>query len=258
MNSNRTSPNHALQRTAPRVTLAAADRPAAFAHPAPTAFPQPARRAPQSLSLGSLGDFRTSSMNRAFLLLSLAILSPFIGRCAEAVPAIAVLTESIGLVAPGTDSGPHFLTVAWRDGRIVWSRNQQSGGAPYLTARIEPARITELLKQFEARGVFTKPGLRRSWLGPDSSSHAICLSSGNRQTRLATWHELFERNPKLVVVNGGVTSLDGRNRDEVIRNDTKEFQEFRRVWSDLRAAITALIPADGEPYSGAMTFKLPQ
>ena len=42
------TPNHALQRTAPRVTLAAPRRPAA----------QPARRAPQSLSLGSLGVLR--------------------------------------------------------------------------------------------------------------------------------------------------------------------------------------------------------
>jgi hypothetical protein len=50
------SPNHALQRTAPRVTLAATDHPATCAHPAPSAFPQPARRAPQSLSLGSFGD----------------------------------------------------------------------------------------------------------------------------------------------------------------------------------------------------------
>ena len=49
------TPNHALQRTAPRVTLAAAHRPAACAHPAPAMSPQPARRAPQSLSLGSLG-----------------------------------------------------------------------------------------------------------------------------------------------------------------------------------------------------------
>jgi len=54
--SNRNeTPNGALQRTAPRVTLAAACHPAACAHPAPAAFPQPARRAPQSLSLGSLG-----------------------------------------------------------------------------------------------------------------------------------------------------------------------------------------------------------
>jgi hypothetical protein len=52
--SERTS-NHALQRTAPGVTLAAADQPATCAHPAPSRLrPQPARRAPQSLSLGSL------------------------------------------------------------------------------------------------------------------------------------------------------------------------------------------------------------
>ncbi len=49
------TPNHALQRTAPRVTLAASHRPATFAHPAPAMSPQPARRAPQSLSLRSLG-----------------------------------------------------------------------------------------------------------------------------------------------------------------------------------------------------------
>ena len=51
------SPNHALQRTAPGVTLAAANHPAACAHPAPCRLrPQPARRPPQSLSLGSFGD----------------------------------------------------------------------------------------------------------------------------------------------------------------------------------------------------------
>ena len=44
--------HHALQRPAPRVTLAAAGRPAAYAHPAPAAFPQPARRAPQFAELG--------------------------------------------------------------------------------------------------------------------------------------------------------------------------------------------------------------
>ena len=46
---------YALQRTAPRVTLAAAHHPAACAHPAPAALPQPARQPPPSLSLGSLG-----------------------------------------------------------------------------------------------------------------------------------------------------------------------------------------------------------
>jgi hypothetical protein len=73
------SPNHALQRTAPRVTLAATDRPATFAHPAPATFPQPARRAPQSLSLGSFG---VSSMRKLLLIIFL----PFVLTTARATP----------------------------------------------------------------------------------------------------------------------------------------------------------------------------
>lgn len=197
-------------------------------------------------------------MNQQFLLFVVSLLMPLIGRCAEPVPAIAVFIESLGRVASEADSGPHFITAIWGDGRIVWSRNQQSGGTPFLTARIDAARVRDLLTQFEKRGVFSQRGIRRSWFGPDSSYHAVWLASGSRHTRLRTWHELFERNPKLVVVSGGVTSLNGRKREDVIRNDTKEFREFRHVWSDLRTAISALIPAAGEPYSGAMTFKFPR
>ena len=52
------TPNHALQRTAPRVTLAAADHPAACAHPAPAALP--AASAPRSAvaELGVVRRFR--------------------------------------------------------------------------------------------------------------------------------------------------------------------------------------------------------
>ena len=56
MSIPRTSPNHALQRTAPGVTVAAST--AAF----PPAMQVP-RRAPRSLSLGSLAVSRTSLLN---------------------------------------------------------------------------------------------------------------------------------------------------------------------------------------------------
>ncbi len=49
---NQPSPNHALQRTAPGVTACAPTR-----RPAPAVFPHRLRRPPQSLSLGTFGDF---------------------------------------------------------------------------------------------------------------------------------------------------------------------------------------------------------
>ncbi|MEA3188678.1 MAG: hypothetical protein QOD99_2508 [Chthoniobacter sp.] len=51
---NSTSPNHALQRTAPGVTAHASTA------CAPAAFPHGLRRHPQSLSLGSLGAFTST------------------------------------------------------------------------------------------------------------------------------------------------------------------------------------------------------
>jgi hypothetical protein len=54
---NPTSPNHALQRTAPGVTACAPSR-----RPAPAAFPHRLRRLPESPSLGSLGDATRAPM----------------------------------------------------------------------------------------------------------------------------------------------------------------------------------------------------
>ena len=52
--------NHALQRTVPRVTPAAADDPATCAQPAQARSPYLARRAEQSVSLGSLDPIKVA------------------------------------------------------------------------------------------------------------------------------------------------------------------------------------------------------
>ena len=64
--------------------------------------------------------------------------------------------------------------------------------------------------------------------------------------------------PNLVVVNGSVTSLDGRERADVIASDTKEFQEFRKIWSDLRSELTALTPEKGTPLGDTLKLELPR
>ena len=105
-------PNHALQRTAPRVTLAAADRSAACAHPAPYRLrPQPARRAPQSLSLGSVGG--TAPLRAHPFLCTFPPMRPLASRvfpaamlpaaCGQArlpVPSTSALQRTLRLLLP--------------------------------------------------------------------------------------------------------------------------------------------------------------
>lgn len=198
------------------------------------------------------------ALMRRVWLVGLVLLSAGGARGAEATPAIAVSVESFGMARRGAAAWPILLVAAWADGRIVWSRDQRDGGAPYLRGRIEPERVTGVLQQFEKRGVFSRANLKQAWFGPDATYQAIWLQSGDRQTRLQTWHELAERNPKVVVVGGSIRPLEGRNRKEVLREDSAEFREFREVWSDLRRAIAGLIPKKGEEVVGALGMEWPR
>ncbi|MEA3207429.1 MAG: hypothetical protein QOE70_486 [Chthoniobacter sp.] len=171
---------------------------------------------------------------------------------------LAVFVESHGLVAPGRDRGPTLMVAIWPDGRIVWSRDQLNGGAPFLTARVELRQVAALIERAEGDRVFEAGSFRHSWFGPDSAFTTIWVRSGNRHTRLQSWHEGFEQRPTLVALSSGVTSLAGRTREEALRSDTKEYQHFRRLWGDLRASIAALVPKQGTPYIEATKLDLPK
>ena len=197
-------------------------------------------------------------MNERFLVFCLALVFPVIARCADSAPAVAVFGESLGLVAPGTDSGPHLIVGIWPDGRIVWSRDQQRGGSPYLSVRVEPQQVQALLDRFERERVCDAKSFRHSWFGPDSSITTIWLQSATQHTRLQSWHEGFEAQPHLVALSSGVTSLNGRTREDALRKDTTEYQRFRQIWSDLRSSISALVPKRGDAYTGSTALKLPK
>ena len=179
-------------------------------------------------------------------------------RCEDAPPpAIAVTIEARGETLAAVDS-PRIIMAAWLDGRLIWSHDQTKGGAPFLTAQIDPAKILAVLDRFEKEDVFKKDKVRRSWFGPDSSFHSVWLKSGVRHVQVRTWHELFEANPNLVAVNGGITALNGRKREDVIQSDTKEFQTFRKLWTDIRTSTSALIPKAGKPFADPLKLNLPR
>ncbi len=197
-------------------------------------------------------------MNERFLVICFAVLLPLCGHCADSAPALAVFDESFGLVVPGTDTSPRLSVAIWQDGRIIWSRDQSRGGPPFLSARVEPQQVQALLDRFERERVFDAKSFRHSWFGPDSSFTSIWLQSATQHTRLQSWHEGFEMQPHLVALSSGVQPLNGRTREDALRKDTKEYQRFRQIWSDLRSSISALIPKHGDAYAGSTALNLPK
>jgi hypothetical protein len=81
-----------------------------------------------------------------------------------------------------------------------------------------------------------------NFFGPDSSYQSFIARPGDGGVRVATWHELAERDPRLVCLDGGFRSVPPGTRDEVLaREASPSWLEFREAWSSMRARIDELI-----------------
>jgi hypothetical protein len=197
-------------------------------------------------------------MNRTLFTIGVALSLCHLAHASDNVPPAIAVTINGGGMRADWPSYPRIIMAVWPDGKIIWSENPTKGGPPFRVSRVEPAKTQALLEKFDKQSVFQKEKFRHSWFGPDSTYHSIWLNTGAKHIRVETWHELFEANPNLVVINGGVSSLEGRKREEVIASDTQEFQAFRKLWTDLRTSTTNLIPKEGNPFTDPLKLKLPK
>lgn len=167
-------------------------------------------------------------------------------------PALAASEKPVILLYQDSYSGhpqePREQVIAvWSDGRIVW----QANGA-LLQSRIDTKKIDALFQRLHREGVFGDGNAYYGNTGPDSSFDVIEVRLADRQLRMDSWHEDFEKNPKLVVTSRGVESLEGRNRDAVLAAEPPEYRRFRRVWLDIQSAVDSWIPSGGDPFTGTI------
>jgi hypothetical protein len=167
-------------------------------------------------------------------------------------PSLVIYTSG-GYPPPGaTNFGPQIIVVLWSDGKIVWSGNEITGGPPLRQGSFPKEKLAALMDTVERKGAFTNQALRRAWLGPDSRFTTIAADDGRRKLRLLSWHELFEQRTNLVATAHGIEGLGGRNRDTVLQDQPEDYRQFRKIWSEIRQAVVALVPMTGEPYEGPL------
>ena len=161
-------------------------------------------------------------------------------------PVVAIYNSDWGLFS--TNPEPAVITAVWADGRIVWSGT--NGGAPYLQGSFATNKLDALLSSLDRKGAFTNQALTQPYFGPDSRFTTIAIDDGRRRLKMASWHELFEENTNLVATAHGIEPLAGRSREWVLQRQPSEYRSYRSTWSEIRQAVTAMIPKEGEPYDG--------
>jgi hypothetical protein len=133
----------------------------------------------------------------------------------------------------------------WSDGRIVWRR-----GDDLLESRVATHNVDDLLQQLHREGVFGDGNVDVFYAGPSANVEVIEINLPDRRIRLSSWHDLFEQNQNLIATSRGIEPLNGRNRDNVLAREPKEYRRFRHLWADIRSTVESWLPLDGEPYTG--------
>jgi hypothetical protein len=75
---------------------------------------------------------------------------------AKSEAVIAIYTENMSNAIRDLEKDPitKLIVAVWGDGRIIWSQNRISGGAPYYSGNIEPKEIQSLLAKLKRDGYF--------------------------------------------------------------------------------------------------------
>jgi hypothetical protein len=177
----------------------------------------------------------------------------------QAEDVLAVYVEDWGLAPPSVPGHPSASTrtklvlVAWGDGYVVWSGNQEQGGPPYLAGEVEPSRLSAVLARAKEDGVFRDESLGQGRFGPDSKFTVIFLKAGKQQLLMRSWHELYEHGGKVVAKSTGLTPLEGSDRLGALRHEPAEYLYYRMVWSELRSRAFSLLPTESRPVAGEIS-----
>jgi hypothetical protein len=129
------------------------------------------------------------------------------------------------------------------DGNIEWSEDQVNGGPPMHHAHVDADEVKRVIT--EVRDLVGGEWTGESQAGPDSRSTTVMVHDGSKQiVNVASWHELFESDQRLVATSTGVQPLGVRTRDAVLKEDKDDYKEFRRRWEIVTSKLRSLIPAD--------------
>jgi hypothetical protein len=191
--------------------------------------------------------------------LLLGALAPATRAADPSAPAAILIYTTVGYPPPPPPGatnilGPNLVVALWGDGKIIWSNKRVAGGPPYFQGQFDAKKLNALLGSLESQGVLTNAARKRAWYGPDSKTTRININDGPYRLALESWHEFFEASSNLIATAQSVRSLEGRNRDEVLREQPPDYRQFRKTWSEIRGKVEELIPAKGEPWTG----KLPE
>ena len=179
--------------------------------------------------------------------------NPFDDLIAKATISRLRSTTKIGGLAARVN-----LICNWRFGRTVTLYGAWMMGtpAPAFCQDVLPRRICnnscKVSKEWAQFGIDES---KLSHFGPDSKFTSILIRFKDKTLQLRSWHELAERDGRVVDTSGGLESLGDRQLMQALENQPSEYLFFRYAWSEIKGRCFKLIPDAGKKVDGEVTMK---
>jgi hypothetical protein len=135
-------------------------------------------------------------MTRTILILTLLFACGFANSTApaptepEPPKPVAAVTYVISYPTPNEKLPRRLITGVWSDGTVVTSGNRETGGPPYTSRKIDPAKVKSLAADLDALKFFTDEELKKqpNRYPPDASYTAVGAAfAPDKVQRLALW-----------------------------------------------------------------------
>lgn len=138
-----------------------------------------------------------------------------------------------------TDVNSDTIFSLFSDGTIIYSKNELKFGPPYCIIKVTGTQVKAFFDTLEEHQIFE--GERwQSYFGPSSDFVQIYINYQGQKFIYSSWHELFEDNPKIVVTDRGVESLNDRDKADVIKSCSEDYKIFLKKWNIIRDSIRNL------------------
>jgi hypothetical protein len=139
---------------------------------------------------------------------------------------------------------PNIVFALWPNGRVIWSRDQLSGGSPYYESILDQKQIRHFFSVLDQEGVFKSSRNKYDYLPLSDLGkyHFITLCWKGKEAYYVSDHEFYPEHSNTRSVSW--IYIDGPYKGKIGSSDSAEYLEFRRDWSSIREKVGQLIPQE--------------
>lgn len=142
--------------------------------------------------------------------------------------------------ATQTEGAPNLIFVLWNDGKVIWSRDEVTGGPPYLTGNVNPETIGKLIGKLKNRSYFWTDKVRLERFNPHDYCTAIRVITEGEKSIIRYDLELRDL----------LDSSDIRQNFRALKAKTNEELLFQNSWFWLRLQTRRLLPSEFKKTTG--------